>query len=245
MSKTIIIIPSRMGATRLKGKPLLKINNKPIISHVVDKAKLSGIGEVFVATEDKEIIDAVKLNGGNAVLTGKHKTGTDRIFEAFKILNLKNIDYILNIQGDEPAIESKDIINLNHLMIKNNSKIGTLAADIKKNVLIKNENVVKVVTKEKLKNNSFPEALNFFRKDFPINNNHVYHHIGIYCFKVSALEQFVNLNQTKNEIINKLEQLRLIDNGIKINLALASNSPVGVDTIEDFMELKKIMEYKS
>ena len=234
-----------MGATRLKGKPLLKINNKPIISHVVDKAKLSGIGEVFVATEDKEIIDAVKLNGGNAVLTGKHKTGTDRIFEAFKILNLKNIDYILNIQGDEPAIESKDIINLNHLMIKNNSKIGTLAADIKKNVLIKNENVVKVVTKEKLKNNSFPEALNFFRKDFPINNNHVYHHIGIYCFKVSALEQFVNLNQTKNEIINKLEQLRLIDNGIKINLALASNSPVGVDTIEDFMELKKIMEYKS
>ncbi len=245
MSKTIIIIPSRMGATRLKGKPLLKINNKPIISHVVDKAKLSGIGEVFVATEDKEIIDAVKLNGGNAVLTGKHKTGTDRIFEAFKILNLKNIDYILNIQGDEPAIESKDIINLNHLMIKNNSKIGTLAADIKKNVLIKNENVVKVVTKEKLKNNSFPEALNFFRKDFPINNNHVYHHIGIYCFKVSALEQFVNLNQTKNEIINKLEQLRLIDNGIKINLALASNSPVGVDTIEDFIELKKIMEYKS
>ena len=234
-----------MGATRLKGKPLLKINNKPIISHVVDKAKLSGIGEVFVATEDKEIIDAVKLNGGNAVLTGKHKTGTDRIFEAFKILNLKNIDYILNIQGDEPAIESKDIINLNHLMIKNNSKIGTLAADIKKNVLIKNENVVKVVTKEKLKNNNFPEALNFFRKDFPINNNHVYHHIGIYCFKVSALEQFVNLNQTKNEIINKLEQLRLIDNGIKINLALASNSPVGVDTIEDFMELKKIMEYKS
>ena len=234
-----------MGATRLKGKPLLKINNKPIISHVVDKAKLSGIGEVFVATEDKEIIDAVKLNGGNAVLTGKHKTGTDRIFEAFKILNLKNIDYVLNIQGDEPAIESKDIINLNHLMIKNNSKIGTLAADIKKNVLIKNENVVKVVTKEKLKNNNFPEALNFFRKDFPINNNHVYHHIGIYCFKVSALEQFVNLNQTKNEIINKLEQLRLIDNGIKINLALASNSPVGVDTIEDFMELKKIMEYKS
>ncbi len=245
MSKTIIIIPSRMAATRLKGKPLLEINNKPIISHVVDKAKLSGIGEVFVATEDKEIINVVEQNGGKAILTGKHNTGTDRVFEAYEALKLQDVDYVLNIQGDEPAIEVKDIINLNSLMIKNNSEIGTLATDIQKNSIIENENVVKVITNEKLNNYNFPRALNFFRKNKINNNKFIYHHIGIYSYKVSILKKFVNFDQTKNEIVNKLEQLRALDNGIKINLALASNSPVGVDTIEDYLELKKIMEYKS
>ena len=245
MSKTIIIIPSRMAATRLRGKPLLEINNKPIISHVVDKAKFSGIGEVFVATEDQEIIDVVNQNGGKAILTGKHKTGTDRIFEAFKTLKLTDIDYVLNIQGDEPAIEVKDIINLNDLMIKNNSEIGTLAADIKENNIMENENIVKVITNEKLISNNFPKALNFFRKNFSIKSNNIYHHIGIYCYKVSTLKKFVSFNQTKNETANKLEQLRALDNGIKINLALASNSPIGVDTMEDYLDLKKIMEYKS
>ena len=247
MSRTVIIIPSRIAATRLRGKPLLKINNKPIISHVFDKAKLSGIGEVFVATEDKEIMDVVKQNGGKAILTGKHKTGTDRIYEAFNNLKLKNIDYVLNIQGDEPAIEIRDIINLNNLMIENNSNIGSLAAEISKDSVMKNENVVKVITKEKLKSNNFPKVLNFFRKNLlnNINNNYIYHHIGIYSYKVSILEKFVNLDQTKNEITHKLEQLRALDNGININLALASSSPIGVDTMEDYMELKKIMEYKS
>ncbi len=234
-----------MAATRLKGKPLLEINNKPIISHVVDKAKLSGIGEVFVATEDKEIINVVEQNGGKAILTGKHNTGTDRVFEAYEALKLQDVDYVLNIQGDEPAIEVKDIINLNSLMIKNNSEIGTLATDIQKNSIIENENVVKVITNEKLNNYNFPRALNFFRKNKINNNKFIYHHIGIYSYKVSILKKFVNFDQTKNEIVNKLEQLRALDNGIKINLALASNSPVGVDTIEDYLELKKIMEYKS
>ena len=93
--KTVIIIPSRMAATRLKGKPLLEINNLPLICHVVNKAKISGIGDVFVATEDKEIFDVVNEHDGNAILTGAHKTGTDRIFEAFKKLKLSNIDFIL------------------------------------------------------------------------------------------------------------------------------------------------------
>ena len=245
MNRTIIIIPSRMAASRLKGKPLLEINNLPIICHVLNKAKETGL-EAIVATEDKEIVTAIEQNGGGkVVLTGNHKTGTDRIFEAFKKLKIKNVDYILNLQGDEPMIDPKDIINLNKLMIKNDSDIGTLASAIKKDTMFTNENIVKVITEKKLENNNFVKALNFLRKGLTKENPNIYHHIGIYCYKVSVLEKFINLDQTKNEIKNRLEQLRALDNNIKINVALAESSPIGVDTKEDYLALKKIMEYKS
>jgi len=234
-----------MAASRLKGKPLLKINNVPIICHVLNKAMETGL-EAIVATEDKEIVTAVEQNGrGKVMLTGNHKTGTDRIFEAFKKLKKENVDYILNLQGDEPMIDPKDIINLNKLMIKNNSDIGTLASEIKKNTMLNNENIVKVITEKKLENNNFVKALNFLRKDLKKENSNVYHHIGIYCYKVSVLEKFINLDQTKSEIKNRLEQLRALDNNIKINVTLANSSPIGVDTKEDYLALKKIMEYKS
>ena len=234
-----------MAASRLKGKPLLEINNIPIICHVLNKAMETGL-EVIVATEDKEIVTAVEQNGGGKViLTGNHKTGTDRIFEAFKKLKIENVDYILNLQGDEPMIDPKDIINLNKLMIKNNSDIGTLASEIKKDAILANENIVKVITEKKLENNNFVKALNFLRKDLKKDNSNIYHHIGIYCYKVSVLEKFINLDQTKNEIENCLEQLRALDNNIKINVALAESSPIGVDTKEEYLALKKIMEYKS
>ena len=137
-----------MSATRLKNKPLLEINNLPIICHVVKKAKETGIGNVIVATEDKEIVTVVEKNDGKAILTGNHKTGTDRIFEAFKKLKIADIDYVVNLQGDEPMIDPKDIINLNNLMIKNNSDIGTLASEIKESSVLSNENIVKVITKK-------------------------------------------------------------------------------------------------
>ena len=234
-----------MSAGRLKGKPLLKINNLPIICHVVKKAKETNIGEVIVATEDKEIVAVVKKNGGKAILTGNHNTGTDRIFEAFQKLKIKDVDYVLNLQGDEPMIDPKDIINLNNLMIKNNSEIGTLASVIKENTILNDENVVKVITKEKLEKNSFIKAINFSRKNLSKQNSNIYHHIGIYAYKVSALEKFINLNQTKNEIENHLEQLRALDNNITIMVALAKSSPIGIDTKEDFIAIKKIMEYKT
>ena len=108
--KTIVIIPSRLSATRLPGKPLLKINGLSIISHVFKKAEEANIGEVIVATEDKEIMEDVKKNGGQAILTeNKHKTGTDRIFEALKKINISNIELVMNLQGDEPLIDVNDI----------------------------------------------------------------------------------------------------------------------------------------
>ena len=234
-----------MAATRLPGKPLLKINNLSIISHVYKRAEEANIGEVVVATEDQEILEEVLKNGGKAVLTeSDHKTGTDRIFEAYKKLDIKNVDYILNLQGDEPNINKDDIISLNNFMINQNAELGTLAAKIKDNKILNNKNVVKVITDKKLAESNFPAALNFTRENLSIDSQNIYHHIGIYSYKVSVLEKFVSLDQTDNEKINKLEQLRALDNMIKINVALAKSSPIGVDTKEDYLAIKKIMEYK-
>ena len=243
--KTLIIIPSRLAASRLPGKPLLKINGLSIISHVVKKAQEANIGDVCVATEDQEIVDEVKKNHGHVILTSnQHKTGTDRICEAYKKLGKSNIDLIMNLQGDEPLMNVEDIRKLNNLMIKTKSKLGTLASNIKKGDTYNNYNIVKVVTKKSLDVSPFPEATEFARIFTKMQRN-VYHHLGIYCYQVETLLNFVSLTQSKNEIQNKLEQLRALDNNIKINVALAKASPIGVDTKEDFMAIKKIMEYKA
>ena len=245
MQKTLILIPSRLSAIRLPGKPLLKINNLSIISHVFKKAEESKIGQVYVAAEDEEIIEDVKKNGGNAIITSKeHKTGTDRIYSLFEKLNLQNIDYIINLQGDEPNIDVDDLKKLDRLVKKNKSDIGTLAAKIDNISIFSNENIVKVVTEAKLDEDNFPLAKEF-KRNIIKNENNVFHHIGIYMYKTEILKKFVKLKQSKNEINNKLEQLRAMDNGIKINVALAKFAPIGVDTMEDYLALKKIMEYKS
>ncbi len=243
--KTLVIIPSRLTATRLPGKPLLKINGLSIISHVYKKAEEANIGEVFVATEDQEIIEDVKQNGGQAILTSnEHKTGTDRIYEAIQKLGRLDIDYIMNLQGDEPLINIEDIKNLNNKMIQTKSKMGTLASNISDNKLFNDQNVVKVITKESLDTSEFTEAIDFMRKTLKMSKN-IYHHLGIYCYQLETLKNFVSYNQSSNEIKNKLEQLRALDNNIEINVALAKSSPIGVDTQEDFVAIKKIMEYKS
>ena len=242
--KTLIIIPSRLSAKRLPGKPLLKINNISIISHVQKRAKEANIGEVIVAAEDQEIVNDVKNNGGNAILTSnKHKTGTDRIYEAYQKLNLDNVDFIMNLQGDEPAINIQDIVNLNQMMIDHKAKIGTLAAKIENKLDLANENIVKVITENNLEDDPFSKAKIFLRKSQDALN--IYHHIGIYSYSSEILKNFVELAQSKNEIENRLEQLRALDNNIKINVALANKAPIGVDTEEDYLALKKIMEYKS
>ena len=246
MSKTIILIPSRLAATRLPNKPLLKINDISIINHVYLKAISSKIGDVFVATGDKEIFEEVRKIDGKCVLTEKeHQTGTDRIFEAYQKLGIKDVDYIINLQGDEPMIDIEDIKNLNNSAIKNKSEIATLACKIKDKKIFNKNNVVKVITDEKISMEKMSRANIFSRVVSSNDNSNIYHHIGIYIYKVSILEKFVNLKQTKNEIDQRLEQLRAFDNNIEINVILANSSPIGVDTEEDFLELKKIMNYKN
>ena len=242
--KTLVIIPSRLSATRLPGKPLLKINGLSIISHVFKKAEEANIGEVIVATGDQEIIDDVKKNGGQAILTNnQHQTGTDRIYEVIEKIDNSNIDLVMNLQGDEPLMNIDDIRNLNNQMIKNNAELGTLASNILEKEFYQNQNIVKVITNESLNNSNFPEAIDFMRKILDSRKN-VYHHLGIYCYQKETLKNFISFNQSSNEVKHKLEQLRALDNNIKINVALAKSSPIGVDTEEDLMAIKKIMEYK-
>ena len=243
--KTLVIIPSRLSASRLPGKPLLKINGLSLISHVYKKAQEADIGEVFVAAEDQEIVEDVRKNGGEAILTSNHhKTGTDRIYEAFVKLGKTDVELVMNLQGDEPLMNKEDIQNLNSQMMETNRDFGTLGAKINDKKIFENRNVVKVITEESLDVSKFPRAINFMRK-LDKENNQAYHHLGIYCYNIEILKRFISLKQSQNEIENRLEQLRALDNNIKINVALAKSSPIGVDTQDDFMAIKKIMEYKS
>ena len=243
--KTLILIPSRLSATRLPGKPLLKINGLSIISHVFKKAEEANIGEVIVATEDQEIVDDVKKNGGQAILTHKnHKTGTDRIYEALNKLNYRDTELVMNLQGDEPMMSVNDIRRLHNQMLKFKTEMGTLASSIEDKKFYYDPNIVKVVTKELLTSSNFPKASNFIRK-ISNNDQNVYHHLGIYCYQLDTLKKFVNYDQSLSEINKRLEQLRALDNDIQINVALAKTVPIGVDTQEDFVAIKKIMEYNS
>ena len=245
MSNTVILIPSRLAATRLPNKPLLKINNISIINHVYKIAKSSLIGESYVATGDKEIFEEVTKLGGKCILTKKdHKTGTDRIFEAYQELRDDNIEYVINLQGDEPMLDIEDVTNLLKKTIKKKSKISTLACQIEDENFFLNKNVVKVTTKEELHQNNLSIASSFTREIKNTQKN-IYHHIGIYIYNVSYLEKFVQLEQTQNEKSQKLELLRLMDNNIEIDVGLAKTKPIGVDTDEDYLEIKKIMEYKN
>ena len=245
MSNTVILIPSRLAATRLPNKPLLKINNISIINHVYKIAKSSLIGESYVATGDKEIFEEVTKLGGKCILTKKdHKTGTDRIFEAYQELRDDNIEYVINLQGDEPMLDIEDVTNLLKKTVKKQSKISTLACQIEDEKFFLNKNVVKVTTKEGLHQNNLSIATSFTREIKNIQKN-IYHHVGIYIYNVSYLEKFVQLEQTQNEKSQKLEQLRLMDNNIEIDVGLAKTKPIGVDTAEDYLEIKKIMEYKN
>ena len=245
MSNTVILIPSRLAATRLPNKPLLKINNISIINHVYKIAKSSLIGESYVATGDKEIFEEVTKLGGKCILTKKdHKTGTDRIFEAYQELRDDNIEYVINLQGDEPMLNIEDVTNLLKKTIEKKSKISTLACQIEDEKFFLNTNVVKVITKEELLQNNLSTATSFTREIKNTQKN-IYHHIGIYIYNVTYLERFVQLEQTQNEKSQKLEQLRLMDNNIEIDVGLAKTKPIGVDTDEDYLEIKKIMEYKN
>tara|TARA_B100000989_G_scaffold291698_1_gene266536 strand:+ start:487 stop:1230 length:744 start_codon:yes stop_codon:yes gene_type:complete len=245
MSKSIIIIPSRLAATRLPNKPLIKIRNKSLIMHVYEKALMSKVGQVYVATCDNEIANEVKNSGGNFIMTDKsHTTGTDRVYEATKRLDLKDVDKIINVQGDEPMIDSEDIKNLNRLSEKFNTNISTLAFDIKNTNEYQNENVVKVSTKYKISLTSTQKAINFHRIVNSDSKNYIYQHLGIYLYKLSALKKFVKFKKTQNENKLKLEQLRALDNRMEIDVVLAKSYSRGIDTKKDLDEYMNLLNKK-
>ena len=210
--------------------------------HVYEKAIQSQIGEVYVATCDEEIASEVRKNGGKFIMTDiNHTTGTDRVFEASQKLDLKDTDFIMNIQGDEPMINPLDIKNLNKLSKEKNLNIATLAYNIKQSEDYNNENIVKVITKNKITDDTISEALNFRRVIKEDHYDNIYQHFGIYLYNYSALKKFVNFKKSKNEIKERLEQLRAIDNNMKINVLLANYFSSGIDTKKDLEEYKKLL----
>jgi len=243
MNNIAIIIPSRLNAERLPNKPLKFINKKEMILHVYDAAKNSNVGEVIVATPDQEILDLIKSHNGLAVLTNeKHETGTDRVFEVFEE-ELKSIpEIIINFQGDMPNLNPQSIKGLAEHMKKNLCDIGTLASDIKNNNEVKDPNVVKVLVDNDIKNKSFAKAVDFFRSSSKPLSKLTYHHVGIYAFTNKALIRYVSLKRSKLEINRKLEQLRALENKMKIDVGYIDTCPLSVDTETDLLAIKKIME---
>ena len=248
MPKVVILIPSRYSASRLPGKPLLKVKGIPLIAHVYKKAKETKIRQVYVVTGDIKILKALKKFTNNCIITkNKHRTGTDRIYEGAKKLRLNNNDYVVNLQGDEPLISVKDINRLIKITIKKKLKIGTLACKINDNNVkqkFNDKNIVKVKTYKKINRETFSVAKNFFRisKKNKNKNENCYQHIGIYIYKFEILKLFVSLKQTLREKKLKLEQLRALVNQIPINVVLAETKPMGIDTKADFVKFKKILE---
>ena len=242
MNKIAIIIPSRLDAQRFPNKPLKLINKKEMILHVYDAAIKSNAGDVYVATPDKKIADTVKNSGGNAIITSfNHETGTDRVFEVFKKELKEEPKIIINLQGDMPNIDPKAIFNLVSYMNKDKCDIGTLASKFNSKTEIDNPNVVKVGVKEKLLSNVFQNAYDFFRVDENSVYN-LYHHIGIYAFTNKALIRYVSLKRSKLELERKLEQLRALENKMTIHVGYIETSPLSVDTEEDLIKVKNLME---
>ncbi|ACI20451.1 MULTISPECIES: 3-deoxy-manno-octulosonate cytidylyltransferase [Thermodesulfovibrio] len=249
---TICVIPARYGSTRFPGKPLAFLKNKPIIQHVYERAKSSKmIDEVFVATDDSRILHTVESFGGKAIMTSsKHPSGTDRIAEAVdKLLqegyNLQESSIVINLQGDEPLIKKEMIDQLIDLMKNENDSIGTLAKRIEKEDDFFNPNIVKVVFDK----NGY--ALYFSRSPIPFDrekfikgfskNNFMYKHIGIYGYNVRILKNFVGLPMSRLEEIESLEQLRALENGIKIKVGLTEYDSFGIDTPEDLEVAEKCL----
>ena len=242
MKKTAIIIPSRLKAVRLPNKPLELINNKEMILHVYEAAKKSNTGDVYVATPDQKIKDLITSNGGKAVLTSfDHQTGTDRVFEVFKNQLKSEPNIIVNLQGDMPNIDSKTITKLVSYMNEEKCDIGTLASTFSSDKEMADKNNVKVTVNEKLESDQFTQATDFFRKDEK-NCKFLYHHVGIYAFTNKALVRYVSLERSKLELKRKLEQLRALENDMSIHVGYISSSPLSVDTENDLIEVKKIME---
>ena len=243
MTSTVIIIPSRLKAKRLPGKPLKLIKGKEIILHVYNLAVKSGAGEVLVTTPDKTISELIDNNGGKSFISKEsHETGTDRVFEAFKSFYSSKPKIIINLQGDMPNLDPNSILFLSDYLNKGLCDVATLASSLKNETEIADKNVVKVVTNNDIEKSGFSQALDFKRAIDQTKNKFIYHHVGIYGFTSKALIRYVNLKRSKLELERNLEQMRALENNMKIHVGHMQSSPLGIDTEKDFLEVKKSME---
>jgi 3-deoxy-manno-octulosonate cytidylyltransferase (CMP-KDO synthetase) len=229
----LILIPARMASTRLPGKPLADIAGLPMIVHVLRRAQEAGIGAVAVATDSEAVFTAVEKAGGRAVMTrADHASGSDRIFEALELIDPGNrARIIVNVQGDLPTLTPGDLKAALEPLADPAVDIATLAAEIKNTSERSNPNVVKLVG-----SNVAPRrlrALYFSRASVPAGDGPLYHHIGLYAYRRAALERFVKLPPSTLEQRERLEQLRALEAGMRIDAMIVDTVPLGVDTPED------------
>jgi 3-deoxy-manno-octulosonate cytidylyltransferase (CMP-KDO synthetase) len=241
MADVLILIPARMAASRLPGKPLADIGGEPMIVHVLRRAKAAELGPVVVATDSAEIAAIVDKAGGTAVMTrADHASGSDRVFEALgKVDSQGSVKIIVNVQGDLPTLDGDAIAAALRPLSDNAVDIATLAAEIKVVGERTNPNVVKVVGTPVAP--SRLRALYFTRASAPAGEGPLFHHIGLYAFRRAALERFVKLPPSALERREKLEQLRALEAGMRIDVEVVDTVPLGVDTPEDLEKVRAML----
>lgn len=233
MASTLIVIPARMQASRLPGKPMADIAGEPMIVHVWRRAMESELGRVIVATDAEQIMTAIRNVGGEAIMTRvDHTTGSDRVFEAVSRADPdSDVDFIVNLQGDLPTLEPRLVWACLEPLKAKGPHIATIACEIKEVRERTDPNVVKVVgtpiAPDRLR------ALYFTRTAAPYGDGPLYHHIGIYAYRRISLERFVSLRPSHLEKRERLEQLRALEDGMRIDVSLVDTVPLGVDTPAD------------
>ena len=238
----IILIPARLESTRLPNKVMADIHGKPMIVHVMERAREADIGPVVIAASDQEIIATVQNAGGQAVLTNPaHPSGSDRIFEALTLFDPDSThDAIVNVQGDLPTIDPNAIRVAFDVLAEPSVDIATIAAEIKVPEERNNPNVVKAIFAIKPPD-SVGRALYFTRATAPTGDGPLYHHIGLYAYRRAALQRFVALPPGLLEQREKLEQLRALEAGMRIDVARVDTVPLGVDTPDDLTRARQIL----
>ena len=243
---TIIVIPARMASTRLPGKPLADIAGLPMIVHVWRRAVESNLGQVLVAAAESEIVHVIRSHGGDAMMTGPQlPSGSDRIAEALRLRDpAARFQYVINLQGDLPAIEPLAVQRCLAGLSNDSVDISTIAARIESAADAANPNIVKAIAP------LGPEREVAFARDFVRNLEpaHVapyWHHIGVYAYRRAALERFVALPVSVREAERKLEQMRALDNGMKIAVVRVEVVPLGVDTPADLESARRMLKPKA
>jgi 3-deoxy-manno-octulosonate cytidylyltransferase (CMP-KDO synthetase) len=239
--KAVVLIPARMASTRLPGKPLADIGGKPMIVQVALRAREAGAERIVVAVDDEQVFSAVKNAGFDVMMTrDDHQSGSDRIFEALQKADpYGKAEYVINVQGDLPTIEAETIRASLRPLENAAVDIATLTVEITDEEEKTNPNVVKVVGSPL--SESRLRALYFTRTTAPYGDGPLYHHIGLYTYRRAALETFVSLPPSSLEKRERLEQLRALEAGMRIDAEIVSSVPLGVDTPHDLEKARKIL----
>lgn len=237
----LILIPARLAATRLPGKPLADIHGRPMIVHVAERAAASGLGRTVVATDSDDVLRAVRSHGFEAVMTRTdHPSGSDRIHEALTALDpAGDVEFVVNVQGDLPTIDPAIIGAALEPLAEPGVQIATLGVEIVREEEKANPNVVKIVGSPQ--GDRRLRALYFTRATAPWGEGPLYHHVGLYAYRRAALDRFVSLPASPLERREKLEQLRALEAGMRIDVRIVDTVPLGVDTQDELERARRLL----